>query len=163
LPQVEVFEEGRELLWRDFSYVLSPFWQGCHWFRFEAMPDGRTRLKHGTRQMGLAMPALWNAMKSTEIGYHKFNNELANEVVRRFPKAIPDTTQPAAAVPTVPPADVARAVALAAGAIGAAGGRLTAPTSAASPTNKLASKGMLTRAMVKREASGQVLIGAGSA
>jgi hypothetical protein len=84
-------DEGRELLWRDFSIMYAPFWSGCHWFRLEALHcgdgNGGTRLLHGTRQMGLAMPFLRGAMRSTEEGYHDFNNELAAEVARRFPAA----------------------------------------------------------------------------
>lgn len=83
-PMVEKFDAGRELMWRDFNALIAPFWHGCHWFRFAPTPCGRgTRLRHGTRQMGLAMPALWDAMVSTELGYHAFNNELAAEVKRR--------------------------------------------------------------------------------
>ncbi|KAI8464830.1 MAG: hypothetical protein J3K34DRAFT_439056 [Monoraphidium minutum] len=83
-PMVEVMRAGRELLWQDFSWLLAPFWSGCHWFRFAPAPGGRTRLRHGTRQVGLAVPFLWRgALRATEAGYHEWNEELAAEVARR--------------------------------------------------------------------------------
>ena len=79
--------DGRQLLWRDFSLLIASFWSGCHWFRLDALPGGRACLRHGTRQAGLVLPVLRAAVRSTELGYHDFNNELAAEVARRFPAA----------------------------------------------------------------------------
>lgn len=151
--QVEVFDEGRELMWRDFSLLISPFWQGCHWFRFEALPGGRTRLLHGTRQMGLAMPALWDAMKSTELGYNAFNEELQAEVARRFPSGAACAAHTAAA-----------AVAVAAPRRPGAGALVLAPmphSSAAGAGKLLACDGGVeTRAMAAMRQAGGTLIAA---
>lgn len=54
---------GRELMWRDFSLLLAPFWSGRHWFRLDPLPGGRARLRHGTRQAGLALPFLRGAIR----------------------------------------------------------------------------------------------------
>jgi hypothetical protein len=146
--QVEVFDQGRELMWRDFSYVLSPFWHGCHWFRFDPLPDGRTRLRHGTRQMGLAMPALWHAMKSTEIGYHEFNVELAAEVARR--RAASQAARPAGAAAAARAPTEAQ-VGGRAGRKGCVAGQL-APRSDASPAAKGAGEtGVQTRRMASAQ------------
>ncbi|GBF90687.1 hypothetical protein Rsub_02987 [Raphidocelis subcapitata] len=152
-PMVEVFDEGRELMWRDYSLLMSPFWQGCHWFRFEPLPGGRTRLLHGTRQMGLAMPALWDAMKSTELGYHAFNDELRTEVERRCTAGAPHDARSAERAAAGAPAPLR----LAAGAL--------AP--AASPGKLLAKAdggGVETRTMAaSRRQAGSTLITAGDA
>jgi hypothetical protein len=142
-PMVEKFDAGRELLWRDFNALIAPFWHGCHWFRFAPTPCGRgTRLRHGTRQMGLAMPALWDAMVSTELGYHAFNNELAAEVKRRqcASAATGAAAAAAAATSTAAGGPAAAAVARATGkkaAAGAlAGGRHASAAAAAAAAAK---------------------------
>jgi hypothetical protein len=60
--QILVLDTNRELRWADFrGELISNFFRGSHWWTLEPLPDGTTRLIHGAKVMGLALPFLQNS------------------------------------------------------------------------------------------------------
>lgn len=75
-PELQVLDERGELRW--LGTVGAKFlFAGEHYFKVEALPDGRTRLIHGEIFSGVLVPLLWKQLDTkTRFSFEEFNAAL---------------------------------------------------------------------------------------
>lgn len=77
-PVVLKNEKEREFRWKGI-FLIPGLFNGEHYFKLEALPDGTTRFIHGEIFTGILPPLLGGMLRETEQGFNAMNQALKQQ------------------------------------------------------------------------------------